>query len=113
MDLFECYNVDNGEGLKIFLEASGLIVEKTSGLSGSQNCIFLPDLTSFNWKGRDRIVRINCKENAMHVIESKSHLSHFDNGPGDPTRPYSFKVDSFPDLIDAVYLLKTIEGNKR
>lgn len=112
MDLFNIYNIDNGVGLKAFLEASGLLVEKYSGINGSQNCIFLPDLTSFNWKGRDRIVRINCKENAKNVIESKSGLTHFDNGPGDPPRPFSFIVESFSDLIDAIYALKTIDGNK-
>ena len=38
---------------------------------------------------------------------------NIDNGPGDPTGPYSFKVDSFSDLINAVFLLKTIDGNSR
>ncbi len=64
MDLFECYNVDSGEGLKIFLEASGLIVEKTSGLSGSQNCIFLPDLTSFNLERKRQ--NWGCGQNPGH-----------------------------------------------
>lgn len=112
MDLYSIYNIDNGVGLKTFLEASGLLVEKYSGINGSQNCIFLPDLTSFNWKGQDHYVRINCKENAKNVIEAKTGLSHIDNGPGDPTRPFSFIIEVFPDLIDAVYALKTIDGNK-
>lgn len=38
---------------------------------------------------------------------------NIDNDHGDPTGPYSFKADSFSDLIDAVFFLKTIDGNTR
>lgn len=111
MDIYSRYDLDNGMGLKLFLEASGLNIRNCTGIDGSQNIIYLPDLTTFNWKGANRIVRINCKEKAMRVIESKSKLIHIDNGIGDPSRPYSFLVDSFSDLLDAIYALKSIDGN--
>ncbi len=103
----------SGEGLKEFLEDSGLVITGVSALEGSDNVIKLSDLTTFNWKSRDGIVRVNCKENAMNVIEAKSHLNHIENGPGDPVREYSFIVEQFSDLIDVIYALKTIEGNGR
>ena len=112
MNTFEKYEINSGLGLKAFMEASGLNIRNCSGIEGSQNIIYLPDRTSFNWKGADRIVRINCKENAMCVIEAKTTLIHIDNGVGDPTRPYSFLIKSMADLIDAVYALKTIDGNR-
>ena len=112
MTAFNRYNIDWGEGLKSFVEASGLIIKGSSGLKGSQNIITIPDYTSFNWKTNENAVRINCKENAMHVIERYTALRHFDNGEGDPTRPFSFFARTFSDLIDAIYALKSIEGNK-
>jgi len=48
----------------------------------------------------------------MRTIEAKSRLIHVDNGIGDPARPYSFLVDSFSDLIDAIYALKCIDVNR-
>ena len=111
MDIFEKYEIDSGKGLKAFLEAAGLTIRNWSGIEGSQNIIYLPDLTTFNWKSANRIVRINCKEHAMRVIESKTDLVHVDNVKGDPTRVYSFIIDSLSDLIDAIVALKSIEGN--
>ena len=112
MDYFNKYKIDSGLGLKEFIEASGLYIRNCSGIEGSQNIIYLPDMTTFNWKNANRIVRINCKESAVRVIESKTELVHRDNVKGDPTRPYSFVIDSLSDLIDAIYALKTISGNK-
>ncbi len=109
MDFFSKYSIDSGEGLRTFLEASGLNIVGASAIEGSENVIKLPDLTTFNWKSRDRIVRVNCKERAMNVIEAKTGLKHIDNGAGDPTRPYSFIIETFSDLIDTIYSLKTVE----
>lgn len=109
---FSRFNIDNGDGLLDFLEYSGLRIENASGLGGPGNVIKLPDLTTFNWKSKDGVVRVNCKDKAMNVIEQKTDLKHIDNGPGDPTRPYSFIIDNLSDLIDVIFSLKTIEGNK-
>ena len=111
-DAFNKYGIDSGLGLKEFMEAAGLHIRNFTGIEGSQNIIYLPDKTSFNWKSADRIVRINCKKDAVRVIESKTELIHRDNVKGDPTRPFSFIVDSLSDLNDAIYALKTIPGNK-
>lgn len=111
MDSYSKYAIDSGVGLKEFLERSGIRIAGCSGVEGAQNIIELPDLTCFNWKVRDRIVRVNCKENAMYIVEQKTNLKHVDNGVGDSTRPYSFLISSFSDLIDVVYALKQIEGN--
>ncbi len=112
MEAFSRYDIDNGEGLRIFIIASGLKEKGSSGLEGANNVIRIPDLTSFNWKANEDAVRINCKENAMHVIERYTSLKHFDNGDGDPPRPYSFYARTLSDLMDVIYALKTIEGNK-
>jgi len=111
MDAFKRYGIDSGEGLLSFVIDSGLAVQNATGIEGSQNVIYLPDLTTFNWKSTDRIVRINCKEPAKNIIESVSKLNHIENGSGDPTRPYSFTISSFSDLIDVIFALKTIETN--
>lgn len=103
--------IQSGEELYAFLIDAGVCVSSTTALEGSENVIKLPDLTTFNWKKRDNIIRVNCKTEAMNVIEAKTGLKHFDNGSGDPTRPYSFLVESFSDLIDVIYALKTIPGN--
>ena len=112
MTSFNKYNINSGNGLQEFIMASGLKIKTSSGLEGVNNSIKLPDITAFNWKIEENAVRVNCKENAMKVIEKYTELKHFDNGKGDPSRPYSFFVYSFSDLVDVVYALKTIEGNK-
>ncbi len=109
---FNEYKIDLGSGLKTFLKYSGIKIESVTALEGPDNIIKLPDLTTFNWKARDGVVRVNCKEPAKSVIEQKTNLSHIDNGSGDPTRPYSFIIERFSDLIDVIYALKTIKGNK-
>lgn len=112
MTPFNKYNIDSGEGLLEFLMASGLKIKTSSGLEGGNNSIKTSDITAFNWKPEENAVRVNCKENAMKVIEKSTDLKHFDNGKGDPSRPYSFYVYCISDLIDVIYALKTIEGNK-
>ena len=99
---------DSGRGLLQFLEDSGLKIDHTTGIDGSDNVIYLPDKTTFNWKGRNEQVRINCKEHAKNVIEADTGFAHIDNGAGDPTRPYSFIFSELRDLIKAVEALKTI-----
>ena len=111
MNAFQEYNIDSGAGLRSFLEQAGLLIEASSALDSSENVIKLHDLTAFNWKSKDGIVRVNCKENAMIVIESKTGLKHIDNGSGDSTRPFSFIIKTFSELIDVIYALKTIEDN--
>ena len=99
---------DSGRGLLQFLEDWGLKIDHTTGIDGSDNVIYLPDKTTFNWKGRNEQVRINCKEHAKNVIEADTGFAHIDNGAGDPTRPYSFIFSECRDLIKAVKALKTI-----
>ena len=99
MNAYARYDINSGAGLKSFIEVSGLAIYHAS------------DLTTFNWKSRDGVVSVNCKENAMRVIEKLSNLTHIDNGVGDSVRRYSFVISSFSDLIDAIYALKTIDGN--
>ncbi len=89
-----------------------MFISGVSELGGSQNVIRLPDLTTLNWKSGDGIVRVNCKADLMHVIESKTNLRHIDNGVGDQTREFSFIVESFADLIDVIYVLKRLEIDK-
>ncbi len=104
MNTITKHGIASGEELKIFLEDAGLPVVGTSALEGSENIIRLHNLTTMNWKSRDEIVRVNCKESVCNVIESKTNLSHISNRPGDPTREYSFIVDTFADLIDVGYV---------
>ncbi|MCR4650623.1 MAG: hypothetical protein K5662_02595 [Lachnospiraceae bacterium] len=105
--MFEKYNIDSGIGLKRFLEDAGLQIERVSGIEGSQNVIHIKGFTTFNWKSREKLVRINCKEPTKNLIESKTDLKHFDNGKGDfKTHPFSFFVDTLSDLVDVVYILK-------
>lgn len=104
---------DSGRGLLQFLQDSGLNVDHTTGIDGSDNVIYLTDKTTFNWKGRNEQVRINCKEHAMNVIEMNTDLRHIDNGKGDPTRPYSFIFSDLRDLIKAVDALKTIDEDRK
>lgn len=113
MTSFRKYSIDNGEGLKSFIDNSGLRIKSSSGLEGSQNSIIIQDFTSLNWKSNEHAVRINCKEEAMYVIEKYTTLKHFDNVKGDPTRPYSFFARNMADLIDVIYALKTIDDNNK
>lgn len=106
-DLFSFFGIDSGNGLKKLLDDSGLVTEGVA-LETSENVIRLPEYITLNWKSRNRQIRVNCKENEMLKIEQYTDLKHFLNGKGDPTHPYSFLVDSFPDLIDMIYVLRRI-----
>ena len=109
-DVFNKYGVVSGGGLKTFLDACGLVTQGTA-LETSQNVIKLQNLTTFNWKSRNRQIRVNCKESVMLSIEKGTKLRHILNGKGDPTREYSFLIDDFSDLIDVIYVLKNIQSN--
>lgn len=106
MSVFSDFKIDSGTGLYNFIRASGLEIKSKTGLDGTQNTIIITDLTSFNWKTSEDCIRVNCKKEAMQSIELKTELRHFDNGKGDPTRPYSFYVRSLDEFIDIIYILK-------
>lgn len=104
--------INSGASLLSYLQGKGLYIDHVSGIQGSQNCIFLPDKTSFNWKSRPKAVRVNCKLEAKNVIKFRTGLDSFSNSAGDPTRPYSLMLDNQKDLDAVIEALKTIEGNK-
>ena len=68
-------------------------------------------MVSFNWKVRTKQIRLNCKKEAMQVIEQKTNLKHIDNGKGDPTHEFSFLLDTFEEFSDAVNALKDYDEN--
>lgn len=103
--------INCGEALYIYLKENSLIIDHCSGIPGSENCIYLPDKTSFNWKTNAGIVRINCKESTKETIEYITDYKFEQNGKGDKTRPYSLLVDNEADLLNVVNALKEIEGN--
>ncbi len=105
--------INSGESLMIYLKELGLSIVNWSGIPGPQNCIYLPDYTSFNWKKRDGIVRVNCKEQAKQVIETYTGKTMEHNGSGDTTREYSLLIDNETDLIDVITALKQIDGNSK
>ncbi len=93
------------------IQKSGLVVEKKIGMSNSDNSVRLPDKTTFNWKNRNRVVRVNCKEPTMRVIEDSTGLRHVLNGTGDPARPYSFLISTYSGFESCLTALKKIEVN--
>lgn len=111
--LTDSIKIDSGASLLEYLSRKGLRIDHFSGIEGSQNYIILPDKTSFNWKSRQRIVRVNCKENAKDVIEARTNYQLIENGKGDPTRRYSLliDVDNLAELDAVIEALKSIEGN--
>jgi hypothetical protein len=104
--------IGSGASLLKYLVMKNLNIVKWSGLYGDQNCIYLPDHTSFNWKSEEGIVRVNCNEEAKDVIESTIGLAMGPNGKGDPTRPFSLLLDNQKDLDAVIEALETIDGNK-
>ena len=60
--------------LAAHISKSGLIIAGQSGMDGGNNVIRLPDKTTFKWKSRDGVVRVNCKEHAMKLIEGNTQL---------------------------------------
>lgn len=103
--------VRSAQDLLAHLKRKGLVIEKTSGMEGADNCIYLPDKTSFNWKSRKGQVRVNCKTNAKLVIEQKTSFIMIANGVGDTIRPYSLLLESEVDLDAVIEALRYIEGN--
>ena len=69
-----CITIDSGVSLLKYLTMRDLNVVSWSGLYSAQHCIFLPDQTSFNWKSRDGVVRVNCQKQARDAIESGTDL---------------------------------------
>ena len=107
-----CITIDSGVSLLKYLTMRDLNVVSWSGLYSAQNCIFLPDQTSFNWKSRDGVVRVNCQKQARDAIESGTDLRMMPNGAGDPKRPYSLLLGNQRELDAVIEALRAIEGNK-
>ncbi len=108
---FSQNNLDSGSKIKDFLERKGFLIKGYNALESSQNYIILPDTTSFNWKKKNSQIRVNCKKEAMNIIEYNTKLKHIDNGVGDPTREYSFLLDNYADFITVLKALEKIEIN--
>lgn len=102
--------INSGRTLKAFLEQNGLYIDNESGIDGGQNCLYLRDKTSFNWKSRSG-VRVNCKNAARMVVEQKTNLTADKNGAGDSIRDFSYIIDNEADLLSVIAALRTIEGN--
>ena len=109
MSTFGKYGIDSGDGLFGFLSDAGIAIDHTTGIESSENIIYLPDKSTFNWKSANGVVRLNTREAAMYVVEQKTNLKHIPNGKGDPTRPFSFVIETFSDFLDVVYALKTMQ----
>lgn len=107
-----CITIGSGVSLLKYLVMRDLNVVSWSGLYSAQNCIYLPDRTSFNWKSRDGVVRVNCQKQARDAIESGTDLHMMSNGAGDPTRPYSLLLGNQRELDAVIETRRGIEGNK-
>ncbi len=107
-----CITIGSGVSLLKYLVMRDLNVVSWSGLYSAQNCIYLPDRTSFNWKSRDGVVRVNCQKQARDAIESGTDLRMMPNGAGDPTRPYSLLLGNQRELDAVIETRRGIEGNK-
>ena len=105
--------VSSGEELYEYLTKAGLPIKTYSGLNGGNNEIILEDLTSFNWKSREKILRVNCKKAAMMAIETNTGLKHIKNGKGDRTRPYSFLLENMDDVDAVITVLKKMDIRRR
>ncbi len=108
-DTFAKYGITSGTGLKQFLEDAGVYIESVYNPAGTDNVIHLPHLITLNWKKTEGIVRLNCKEDVVQIIEKKTNLKHIQNYKSDPTHPHSFIIGEFSDLIDVIAVLKSIE----
>ena len=107
-----CITIDSGVSLLKYLAMRDLNVVSWSGLYSAQNCIFLPDRTSFNWKSRDGVVRVNCQKQARDAIESGTDLHMMPNGAGDPKRPYSLLLGNQRELDAVIEALRAVKENK-
>lgn len=98
--------INCGEALLIYLKTKKVKIDNVNGIPGPDNCIYLSGSTTINWKSRDGKVRINCKEQVKEIIESKTQLTMFKNGVGDPAREYSLLVDNQADLDSVIEAIK-------
>ena len=94
--------IASGRELVKYLEDRGLRIEHTNAIDTPQNCIYLSNRTSFNWKSKNRIVRLNCKEEVNDTIERNTDLRAVSNGVGDTIRSWSFIIDNLNDLNKAI-----------
>ncbi len=108
---FEDRGLDSGTGIMNNLEKEGLVIEGCYRPDSSDNYIRLNDRTTFNWKNNEGQIRVNCKKQAMEIIEKNTGLKHIDNGAGDPARPYSFLLNKYSEYKKVVNTLKLIEIN--
>ena len=108
MSEFVDFNIGSGVQLKHFIEACGIDVKRSSEIENSNNCIYIDNYASFNWKGRvgSEKIRFNCKEEDKDLIERNTCLKGFDNSRSDKTHPWSFLIDNMSDMIDVLYILK-------
>ena len=105
MSTFSLYGINSGPELKRFLDCCGLNT-KGVAIKTSSNVIYLSDYVTLNWKSRNGQVRVNCKEDMMHIIEQNTNVKHQINGPGDTTHGFSFLLDNMGDLVDIIYVLR-------
>lgn len=111
MATFSDFNIDSGEGLRKFIESCGLVVEHVYRIDTNNNCIYLPNISSLNWKSSYDKVRYNCQEDTKKLVEKATELKSFDNSKSDKTHPYSFWIENMADLVDVIAILKKIEVN--
>lgn len=102
--------INNGESLLRYLKQQKINVISYSALDGSQNCIYLPDNTSLNWKARNGEVRINCKKELKTIIEQRNDLHMLRNGVGDSVRDYSLLLKNIEDIEKVINTLRNIDG---
>ncbi len=102
--------IQSGKDIKEYLENKGFDVKATA-IDTSENVIRIPCMVTFNWKSSSKQVRLNCKQEAMQVIEQKTNLKHIENGVGDKTHKYSFLFNTFEEFENAVAALKTYNDN--
>ena len=113
-DFFE-KGIKSAKDIVIFLINNNVYVNRVKDSDTPANIIYLSDYTTINWKigsgklQEDAVIRLNCKEPIMKIIESNSKVQHIDNGPGDKTRPYSFLIKSMNEFISVVEAIKTKE----
>ena len=103
---FENKGVNSGYGILGYLVNEGVEIVNKYSLDTSDNYVIIPEHISFNWKAKNKQIRVNCKENAKQWIEEETTLRCELNGKGDTTREYSFLLDSFEQFSLVVEVLK-------
>jgi hypothetical protein len=104
--------IDSGSKLKEFICNNDVDIEHTTQIDNSENCIYIFDGSSFNWKSRQNIVRFNCnkirKENVEKLLDKKA----IDNSGSHSKRTWSFIIESSDELLKLLSFLKLFQGNK-